>query len=111
MGNALPAKEKQTKKYVIAVERTGLKEIPFEVDLKTINQELFKEERSHLIQELTRELIFDKLAVANSQPKRYGKPFRTISKGLGVVVNNIEQALEWAQFISNKNGTDERTIP
>ena len=91
----------------------------FEVKPQTIDQNLFKDERINPKQEETRQLILEAFAEMKHKPKKYGRNFKTMmikkkwtSKTIRELkliacimrdhnANWIEQALEWAQRISN----------
>lgn len=91
----------------------------FEVNLDTIDKTLFAEERTDKRQETTRKLILKAFARAESNPDKYAKHFKTVLpekiwaektiaqlKQIAVTMGNhvadwVEQALEWAQRISN----------
>jgi len=91
----------------------------FYVDLETINYELFKEKRSDSAQEFARSIIWDAFEEVKVHPEKYEKPFKTMfpkkdwedemvknlkdsaSNFGGHLANWVEQALEWAQRISN----------
>lgn len=92
----------------------------FEVNPASINQKLFKKQRIDKMQELTRQIILEAFAEVKNNPEKYAGPFETkISekmwksvtfKELEEYANNlgwhiadwVEQALEWAQRISNR---------
>ena len=87
----------------------------FEVTPKTINQKLFEKNRN----DVTREIIIEAFKVMKKNPARYGRSFKTlmpkktwsnktveeiktIACELGDnIADWVEQALEWAQRISN----------
>jgi len=91
----------------------------FEVNPKTINQNLFSEKRKDSKQEETRQIILEAFAKLSEEPQKYGRPFKTIIpekkwstktvKELEEIANIlgdhmadwVEQALEWAQRIAN----------
>ena len=102
-------------KRIIGKPKEG---ILFEVNLSTIDLDLFEWSRRELNQENIRQLILDAFTEALNNPK-YAKPFKTfipektwkvksikelkkVAEDLGGrVANWVEQALEWAQKISN----------
>lgn len=91
----------------------------FEVNPTAINRQLFQSERSDLRQERTRQLILEAFVEVDANPERYGCSFKTLIpernwtgknfEELEVIAQKIgnhmadwiEQALEWAQRISN----------
>lgn len=91
----------------------------FEVNPQTINQSLFQKERKDRRQEETRQLILEAFAKVKSNPKKYGRKFKTMMpkktwrsktveelKQLACKLGDhnadwVEQALEWAQRICN----------
>ena len=91
----------------------------FEVNPKTIKQSLFEKERENPFQERTRRRILKALDEMNKNPDKYGRKFKTMmpkktwdsknAKELkemayelgGHVADMVEQALEWAQRITN----------
>jgi len=92
----------------------------FEVNPQSINQNLFQKRREDWRQERTRQIIQEAFAEADKQPKKYDSPFCTLipkknwndyktveelkeyAKNLGgLMADWVEQALEWAQRISN----------
>lgn len=91
----------------------------FEVKPNAIDQKLFEEEREDPKQEKTRQLILEAFAELNHHPQRYGRNFKTMfpkktwehavvrqvqdmATQLGDhLADWVEQALEWAQRISN----------
>ena len=91
----------------------------FEVTPKTINQKLFEKHRNDTKQEETRQIILEAFGEMKKNPVRYGRGFKTLmpkktwtSKTVEELItiaceigDNIadwvEQALEWAQRISN----------
>ena len=90
----------------------------FKVNPLAIDQNLFKEKREDSRQEVTRQLILEAFAEMKKKPK-YAKPFKTMmpkktwkSKTVGELkklagklgdhnADWVEQALEWAQRITN----------
>lgn len=93
--------------------------VPFEVNPLDIDRNLFQEKRKDSRQEWTRQLILEAFTKMDEDPTRYGKPFKTLmpektwrwkyvsdlielAKNLGDHdADWVEQALEWAQRISN----------
>lgn len=91
----------------------------FEVNPETIDQSLFQKKRKDKRQEKTRRLILEAFAEVKSSPEKYGKKFKTMMpkkswtyktveelKQLACKLGDhnadwVEQALEWAQRISN----------
>ena len=91
----------------------------FEVNIQTINQELFKDKRADRDQEKTRQLILEAFEEVKKDPEKYGRKFRTMMPkktwnvltvdGLkllartfdGNMADWVEQSLEWAQRIDN----------
>lgn len=89
----------------------------FEVNPLEINQAFFEKPRSDQKQEKTRQLILEAFAEVGKHPEKYASKFytlipekkwngaRTVSEikeyAQGLMANWIEQALEWAQRISN----------
>lgn len=91
----------------------------FEVNPQTINQSLFQKVRKDRRQEETRQLILEAFAKVKSNPKKYGRKFKTMMpkknwrsktveelKQLACKLGDhnadwVEQALEWAQRICN----------
>ena len=91
----------------------------FKVTPKNIDHNLFTDKRSDEQQETTRQIIVQALLLVDSNPEKYGKPFVTtmpektwkvktvkeiaeIADTLGGhMANWVEQALEWAQRITN----------
>ncbi len=91
----------------------------FEVNLATIDKALFAEKRTDERQEATRKLILKAFARAESNPAKYAKHFKTVLpeklwtektiaqlKQVAIAIGDhvadwVEQALEWAQKISN----------
>lgn len=91
----------------------------FEVNPQTIDQSLFQKKRKDERQEKTRRLILEAFAEVKSSPEKYGKKFKTMMpkkswpyktveefKQLACKLGDhnadwVEQALEWAQRISN----------
>lgn len=91
----------------------------FEIKPKAINQKIFEEKREDKSQEITRHLILEAFAEMNDNPEKYGKNFKTMipkktwaSKTVAQLkemacnlgdynADWVEQALEWAQRISN----------
>lgn len=91
----------------------------FEVKPQAINQKLFEKKKEDSIQEATRKLILEAFVKMKEKPEKYGRDFKTLmpkktwdSKTvaqLKEMASNlgdhnadwIEQALEWAQRISN----------
>lgn len=111
-------------KYIIINNDNQITQTPaeglwFEVNPKAINQKLFQEERKDSNQEETRQLILEAFAELKDHPKKYGRVFETMilrkeggSEKVGDLkkmackfgdhnINWVEQALEWAQRISN----------
>ena len=106
----------------------------FEVNPNSIKQELFQKERKYPAQERTRKIILKALREVKKHPERYAKPFKTLipklsdcepylqsvypptvqdlinsaKKNGDHIANWVEQALEWAQRISN--GEDWKAI-
>lgn len=93
--------------------------IYFNVNLATINQATFNKERKDKKQEKTRKIILEALEEAKNNPEKYSRPFKTIipkkdwkiktieeliefsNNYNGHIADWVEQALEWAQRISN----------
>ncbi len=93
--------------------------VPFEVNPSEIDRNLFQEKREDSRQEWTRQLILEAFTKMDEDPTRYGKPFKTLmpektyegkpvseliklANKLGDhIADWVEQALEWAQRISN----------
>lgn len=91
----------------------------FEVNPETINRELFKTKKKDERQEKTRQIILEAFDEVKNKPERYNKPFKTlipektwgsktvaqlkeVAKSHGDhMADWVEQALEWAQRISN----------
>ena len=91
----------------------------FEVNPLGIDQTLFKTKKKDVRQEGTRELILEAFAELKRNPEKYGKKFKTmmpyktwLSKTVGELkelasnlgnhnADWVEQALEWAQRITN----------
>ncbi len=91
----------------------------FEVNPLAIDPKLFKSQRTDKRQEVTRQLILEAFAEVKSNPKKYGRKFKTMMpkktwnykkvselKDLACklgdhMANWVEQALEWAQRIAN----------
>lgn len=91
----------------------------FEVNLATIDKALFAEERTDKRQEDTRKLILKALDRVESNPEKYAKCFKIVLpeklwaektiaqlKQVALTIGEhvadwVEQALEWAQRISN----------
>ncbi len=91
----------------------------FKVNPLGIDQKLFKKQRTDKSQEMTRQLILEAFAKVKSNPKKYGRKFKTmmpkktwnykkvselkdLARKLGDhMANWVEQALEWAQRIAN----------
>lgn len=91
----------------------------FEVFPTSIDEKLFEEQREDPNQEWTRKIICDALKEVKKNYSKYSKPFKTyipektwISKSIeeceklaeaegGHISNWVEQALEWAQRITN----------
>lgn len=92
----------------------------FEVNPKTINQELFSKRRKKLGQECTRQIILEAFSKVKEEPEKYGRPFKTMimektwSSEMSLqelkevaqvsgdhMADLYEQALEWAQRIAN----------
>lgn len=91
----------------------------FEVNPQTIDQSLFQKKRKDERQEKTRRLILEAFTEVKSSPEKYGKKFKTMMpkkswtyktveelKQLACKLGDhnadwVEQALEWAQRISN----------
>ena len=112
------AEKKSTQQEANTIQRPT-EEIPFEVNPLEIDRNLFKQVRGDSKQELTRQLILEAFAKVDEYPKKYGKPFKTLMpkktwtgknvRELIELANNlgdhdadwVEQALEWAQRISN----------
>lgn len=103
--------------YEIATK--PIKNMAFQVVPSKINRDLFEEEREERQQERTRRKIVEALEEVDKNPKRYARPFRTIRPNeceVTVTINDlrneaneigdhlanwVEQALEWAQRITN----------
>ena len=101
----------------------------FKVELKTINIYLFLEERKDEPQELIRKIILKAIIKAWKKPKKYdvfyllipkkkwvyrGKKYITVGKAMdfaekvgGYTETWIEEALGWAQRITNGGGSEE----
>ena len=94
--------------------------IPFKVNPLEIDRNLFQKEREYKRQEETRQLILEAFTKVDEDPEKYGKPFKTLMpektwqgwKKVGELIDIayklgdhdadwVEQALEWAQRISN----------
>lgn len=108
---------KQVSTAKVAQEPT--KDKWFEVNPQTIDQSLFQKKRKDERQEKTRRLILEAFAEVKSSPEKYGKKFKTMMpkkswqcktveefKQLACKLGDhnadwVEQALEWAQRISN----------
>ena len=94
--------------------------VPFEVNPLGIDRNLFKEVRGDSEQEKTRQLILEAFTKMDEYPTRYGNSFKTLMpektlqglKKVGELIDIayklgnheadwVEQALEWAQRISN----------
>ena len=92
----------------------------FEVNPQTIDRKLFQKKREDEEQEKTRLLILDAFTEMRNNPQKYGRTFETLiperlwSKSKNIYdlrnlaniigdhnANWVEQALEWAQRISN----------
>lgn len=91
----------------------------FEVRPQTIDQRLFEKERKGKKQEATRKLILEAFTEMKNNPEKYGKNFKIMmpkktwhSKTVAQLkemasklgdhnANWVEQALEWAQRITN----------
>ena len=91
----------------------------FMVDPNSINQNLFQKKRNDSRQERTRKIILEAFIEVKNNPKKYAKPFKTmmpkktwlnkeIKELIGLaekdgnhIADWVEQALEWAQRISN----------
>ena len=91
----------------------------FQVNPEDIDEKLFEEPRENNAQEETRRIIVKALAKVKEFPEKYGNPFETmvptktweaksvkefqrLARCLGNHMGDItEQALEWAQRISN----------
>lgn len=91
----------------------------FRVDPETINEDLFTEKKEDFLQERTRRIIVEALKMMITKPERYAKSFKTIIpektwsyKTVDQLVRLadhmgdhladwVEQALEWAQRITN----------
>lgn len=98
----------------------------FKVDPTVIDETLFKEKRKDSRQEITRQIIWDAIINMKMRPKKYAKPFKTmipvktwtetkkaeefkeIASNLGDhMADWVEQALEWAQRITNGESWEE----
>ena len=115
----LQVKPKETKVARIPTEGKWFKVNPLAID-----QNLFKEERENSMQETTRQYILEAFEEMKMNSK-YAKPFKTMIpkktwetksveelKKLAQRLGNhnadwVEQALEWAQRISNGESWDE----
>lgn len=91
----------------------------YTVDLKSINRNLFVTPREDEEQEKVRKLIQEAFSEADSNPEKYSQPFETSVPDMDILcytksklivlaydlgehmANWVEQALEWAQKISN----------
>lgn len=92
----------------------------FKVDPNSINRQLFEKTRSHCDEDFTRRCILAAFTVVDANPEKYQRGFYTLIpeknweepktvaelKELATILgghmaNWIEQALEWAQRISN----------
>ena len=114
--------EKQKEKISYEAAETAQKPTEgkwFEVNPEAINRKLFKIERKDESQERTRQIILEAFEKVKNNPERYNKPFKTlisekkwkvetvieqikIENELGYgMADWVEQALEWAQRISN----------
>ena len=106
------------------VSTTKLAQVPtegkwFEVNPQAIDQNLLQKKRENRRQEETRKLILEAFDEVKNRPARYGKKFKTMMpkktwtvktveelKQLACELGDhnadwVEQALEWAQRISN----------
>lgn len=111
------AKAEATELEVVRVPTEGK---CFEVNPMGIDRSLFQEKRSDRRQEQTRQYILEAFAEVDKHPEKYAKPFKTLipektwdgyktvrelkqyAKELGGHHGNkTEQALEWAQRLSN----------
>lgn len=93
--------------------------IPFEVKPKAIDRTLFEQKRKDDRQEITRQYIVEAFKEMEKNPEKYARKFKTLmpvknwesktitemeelsSKMGGHIADWVEQALEWAQRISN----------
>ncbi len=109
-------KEKNSEKQVAKTPKEGKW---FRVEPKTIKRRLFVNPRENVFEERARKLIVEALKEMDANPKRYKRIFKTTfpvrkwefckAKHLktmaklkgGHLGNWVEQALEWAQRISN----------
>lgn len=91
----------------------------FMVDPNSINQNLFQKKRNDSRQEKTRKIILEAFIEVKNNPKKYAKPFKIMmpkktwlnkeikelielaEKDGNHIADWVEQALEWAQRISN----------
>lgn len=111
-----PLRRKRSKNQETRIPKEGKW---FRVDPKTIKRQLFEEERVNAYEEHTRELIVRAFQEVDANPMKYARAFKTMfparkwelckpktlramakMKG-GHLANWVEQALEWAQRISN----------
>ena len=93
--------------------------VPFEVNPLEIDRGIFQEKRKNRQQENTRQMILEAFANVDKYPKLCGRPFKTLMPKKtwdwesvrklrerafnlgGHMANRVEQALEWAQRITN----------
>ena len=112
------AEKKGTQREAKSIQRPT-EGVPFEVNPLGIDRNLFQENRKDSRQEWTRQLILEAFTKMDEDPTRYGKLFKTLMPEKtwnwkfvsdlieladnlgGHVADWIEQALEWAQRISN----------
>lgn len=112
------AEKKSTQQEAKPIQRPT-EGVPFEVNPLGIDRKLFQEERKDPRQEETRQLILQAFTKMDEYPTRYGNSFKTLmpektwhwkcvseliklAKNLGGHnADWVEQALEWAQRISN----------
>lgn len=97
----------------------------FKVDLLSIDRSIFKKKRPNRPQEMTRQFILEAFEQVDKYPERYASQFEILipkknwtgSKAVveieqyakefgGQVTDVVEQALEWAQRISNGESWD-----
>ena len=112
------AEKKSTQQEAKLIQRPT-EGVPFEVNPSGIDRKLFQEEREDSRQEWTRQLILEAFTKMDEDPTRYGNSFKTLmpektwrwkyvrdliklANKLGDhIADWVEQALEWAQRISN----------
>lgn len=109
-----------TDQTITKVVQKPPEDLCFYVKPQTIDQKLFEKKRKDKSQEKTRHIILEAFVEMKKNPKKYGKNFKTmIPRYAGVAINLkqvekmvrqyggdhcadwCEQALEWAQRITN----------